>query len=175
MILSGAKDGYLSRNERDHAVIGELVRAKVDFPSIVSIFQNHPIGIDPVLGKFGEKGENGMDYLKGTYLKHVQSSDSKPEKPVFSPQRASDLQQEDFPEPRWAIEGLLPEGLTILAGPPKVGKSWLCLGVSLAVALGGVALGHISVERGDVLYFGLEDSKRRLKDRLESLLLTENQ
>ena len=175
LILTGAKEGYKSRSERDHAVIGELAKAGVDFPSIVSIYQNYPIGMDPLLGKFGEKGENGVEYLQRSYLEHVQSSNAKTGKPTFSPQRASDLQQEDFPEPRWAIEGLLPEGLTILAGPPKVGKSWLCLGVSLAVALGSVALGHIGVERGDVLYFGLEDSKRRLKDRLESLLLTENQ
>src|SRR5258708_18107521 len=52
---------------------------------------------------------------------------------------AADLLAEEFAEPKWAVPGLLPEGLTLLAGAPKVGKSWLCLGLALAVAAGGRA------------------------------------
>jgi hypothetical protein len=85
---------------------------------------------------------------------------------------AADLLAENLPEPRWAIEGILPEGLTLLAGKPKLGKSWLCLGVALAVASGGQALGKLRVEPGEVLYLALEDTKRRLKSRLEKLLGT---
>jgi hypothetical protein len=75
----------------------------------------------------------------------------------------------ELPEPQWAVKGILPDGLSLLAGKPKLGKSWLALNLALAVATGGVALGSISVERGDVLYLALEDTKRRLKDRVAKL------
>jgi len=74
-----------------------------------------------------------------------------------------------FPDPRWAVPGLIPEGLTILAGAPKQGKSWLCYSLTLAIASGGVALGNIPVEVGEVLYLSLEDTPRRLKFRCERL------
>jgi hypothetical protein len=171
LILSGAEDGYTSRNERDHAVIRELVRAKVDLPSIVSIFQNHPIGMDPVLGKFGEKGEYGIKYLEESYQKFFKETDSEKTTPaIFTPGRVSDLEREVFQEPRWAVDGLLLEGLSILAGPPKVGKSFLSFGICLSIATGRTALGQIEVERGDVLYLGLEDSKRRINSRVKALL-----
>ena len=35
------------------------------------------------------------------------------------------LDVQDFPPLRWAVPGLIPEGLTLLVGPPKAGKSWL--------------------------------------------------
>jgi hypothetical protein len=75
-----------------------------------------------------------------------------------------------LPPPRWAVEGIIPEGLTVLAGKPKLGKSWLVLHVALAVACGGLALGKIDVAGGDVLYISLEDTWRRLQDRLKRLL-----
>jgi RecA-family ATPase len=61
----------------------------------------------------------------------------------------------DFKPPRWAVPGLLPEGLTIIAGNPKAGKSWLVLDFCVAVASGGNALGNIACEPGDVLYLAL--------------------
>lgn len=86
---------------------------------------------------------------------------------------ATDLMLREFPEPRWAVEGLIPEGLTMLVGSPKLGKSWMCLGLALAVASGGRALGKIKVDRGDALYCALEDTPRRLQERLGRLLGSE--
>lgn len=76
----------------------------------------------------------------------------------------------NFPEPKWVVPGILPEGTTILAGKPKMGKSWLALEVAVAVASGGVALGKERVEQGSVLYLALEDNLRRLQSRLTKLL-----
>ncbi len=64
----------------------------------------------------------------------------------------------------------MPEGLTLLAGKPKLGKSWLALSVALAVAAGGVALGTYPVAQGEVLYLALEDNERRLQSRAKQLL-----
>lgn len=83
---------------------------------------------------------------------------------------ASDLMCAEFPEPRWAVPGLVAEGLNLLVGSPKLGKSWLCLGLGVAVASGGHALGRIPVDQGAVLYAALEDTPRRLQGRLGAVL-----
>lgn len=75
-----------------------------------------------------------------------------------------------FPPPRWVVPGIFPEGLTLLAGPPKVGKSWLSIGLAVAVAAGGKALSSIGVEPGPVLYLALEDTGRRLQNRMTKVL-----
>jgi hypothetical protein len=84
--------------------------------------------------------------------------------------RAGELMAMNFPAPRWVVPGIVPEGTTILAGKPKMGKSWLALGTSVAVAAGGVALDIKRVEQGAVLYLALEDNPRRLQSRLKKLL-----
>lgn len=83
---------------------------------------------------------------------------------------AAELLARDFPDPAWVVPGLLPEGATLLAGRPKMGKSWLALGLAVSVASGGIALGKVQVERGEALYLALEDTARRLKKRLEMML-----
>ena len=83
---------------------------------------------------------------------------------------AAELMAEDLPEVRWVVPDVLPEGVTFLAGKPKLGKSWMVMGLSLAVATGGVALGTKRVERGEVLHLALEDNRRRLQRRLDLLL-----
>ena len=83
---------------------------------------------------------------------------------------AADLVRKRFPEPRWAVPGVLPEGAALLAGAPKKGKSWLLLGIGVAIAAGGRALGSLPVAAGEVLYLALEDNERRLQERLLRVL-----
>jgi hypothetical protein len=83
---------------------------------------------------------------------------------------AAELMATTFPEPRWAVPGLVPEGVNLLASPPKSGKSWLVLGLGVAVAMGGKALGRIDVDEGPALYLALEDTPRRLQSRLGRIL-----
>jgi hypothetical protein len=82
----------------------------------------------------------------------------------------ADLMAMQFEEPRWAVPGILCEGLNVLAGAQKLGKSWLVGGAGIAVSSGGMVLGKIPVLQGDVLYLAMEDTKRRLKDRLSKML-----
>lgn len=84
--------------------------------------------------------------------------------------RAPELLGEIFAEPCFAVDGLLPEGLAFMCGAPKLGKSWMALGLSIAIASGGRALGSIPVQAGEALYLALEDSPRRLQSRLKTLL-----
>jgi hypothetical protein len=85
-------------------------------------------------------------------------------------QRIDALLSQEFAPTRWIVPDLLPEGLTLLAAKPKLGKSRLALGLALAVAAGGTALGEIEVEPGAVLYLALEDSLKRLRERTQKLL-----
>jgi len=78
-----------------------------------------------------------------------------------------------LPEPRWAVPGLLPAGLSVLAGAPKIGKSWLLLDICLRVAMGSKVLGACDVEPGPTLYLALEDTARRLQERARRLLRDE--
>lgn len=89
---------------------------------------------------------------------------------VASRWSATTLMGTVFADPRWAVPGLIPEGITLLAGAPKVGKSWLALGLAQAVASGGHALGRVPVEPGDCLYYALEDTPRRIQRRLAMVL-----
>jgi RecA-family ATPase len=75
----------------------------------------------------------------------------------------------DFAPLEYVIPGYVVEGLTVLGGKPKLGKSWWAYDASIAVATGGKAMGSIDCEQGDVLYLALEDNRRRVKDRLLTL------
>ena len=72
----------------------------------------------------------------------------------------------ELPEPSPVIEGVISEGLTLLAGKPKLGKSILALNLAAAIATGRPALGGFATRPGPVLYLSLEDGPRRLKGRL---------
>lgn len=83
---------------------------------------------------------------------------------------AADFMAKALPEPIWIAAGLIPAGLTIISGKPKMGKSWLVLALALARASGGKFLGR-DLEQGDVLYLALEDGERALQDRIRKLSL----
>lgn len=83
----------------------------------------------------------------------------------------NDLDAQEHEPLRWVLEGLLPEGLTIVAGRPKAGKSWLALQMAASVALGRNLLEpDCDCQAGEVLVLALEDSERRLKDRMRAIL-----
>jgi hypothetical protein len=83
---------------------------------------------------------------------------------------AAEIAAEELQPVKWVVPDILPEGVTFLAGKPKMGKSWMGLGLGIAIATGGVALGTRQVEQGEVLYLALEDNRRRIQNRLNKLL-----
>jgi len=81
----------------------------------------------------------------------------------------SELLNADLGKLQFAVPGLFPHGVNLLAGPPKTGKSLLSLNMALSIARGEDAFGQIAVEQGNVLYMALEDGARRMTDRLEKM------
>lgn len=68
----------------------------------------------------------------------------------------------------YCVDGLISQGLFILAGAPKVGKSWLALDMCLSIAKGEKVLGKETL-CGHAVYLSLEDSLIRLQNRLYEL------
>ena len=66
------------------------------------------------------------------------------------------------------IDGLLPAGTYLLAGAPKIGKSFLVLQMAYQVSMGVSFLGFSS-RQGTVLYLALEDTYERLQKRLAQM------
>lgn len=83
---------------------------------------------------------------------------------------ARELRRKEFEPIRYVVPRYIAEGCTLLAGRPKLGKSWLVLEMGLAVATGDICLGGIECEQGDVLYLALEDNERRLQKRIDKVL-----
>ena len=81
---------------------------------------------------------------------------------------AEDLQNRTYEPTPFLVDELIPEGLHILAGAPKIGKSWLALWLCLCVAQ-GQALWNFATTQGEALYLSLEDSFQRIQTRLFDL------
>lgn len=81
---------------------------------------------------------------------------------------AEELSRKTIEKTPFVVSSILPCGLTILAAPPKTGKSWLCLDLANAVATGERFWG-LSTSQGSVLYMALEDNEYRLQSRLRAI------
>lgn len=82
----------------------------------------------------------------------------------------AELQYKEFQPERWVVQDILPEGACLLAAKPKAKKSWLSLGLGIAVAMGGKALGRLDVSAGRVLYLDLEGKQQRIQKRTRAIL-----
>jgi len=83
------------------------------------------------------------------------------------------LMKQEYDPLKYAICDILPQGLFILAGAPKIGKSWLILDMCHSIAKGTELWGY-NTTKSDVLYIALEDNYRRLQDRLKKIVASES-
>src|SRR4051812_39851650 len=86
-----------------------------------------------------------------------------------------DLKTETFPPMRDVVPGLITEGVTLLAGKPKKGKTWMAIDIAIATTAHRYCLGDFLPQRGDVLYIALEDNKRRMQRRIRQLLYDDHE
>lgn len=70
-----------------------------------------------------------------------------------------------LPKRSFCIETLLPEGISMLGGAPKIGKSWMVLDFGVRIAK-GEPIWNLPTKPGTVLYLALEDSLARIQERL---------
>ena len=81
---------------------------------------------------------------------------------------ADTLMTKPLPKNRFLVESLVPQGVNILAGASKTGKSWLMLDMALKIA-SGEPLWGLETTQCDVLYLCLEDTYQRIQERLMKL------
>ena len=81
---------------------------------------------------------------------------------------ADTLQSTAYEPASFVVDDLLPQGLHLLAGAPKIGKSWLALWLCLCAAQ-GKPLWTFATRPCEVLYLCLEDSFQRIQSRLFDL------
>jgi RecA-family ATPase len=79
------------------------------------------------------------------------------------------LMQRDIEPPKFVVDRMITYGITILASPPKFGKSWMCLDMCISVATGTDFLGEKTNKDG-VIYLALEDGDYRLQDRSSKVI-----
>jgi hypothetical protein len=83
---------------------------------------------------------------------------------------AADLMKTVFKPRDFIVEDVLVNGLTILAGKPKKGKSWMTLAMLMDIARGVETFGVLKTKKSNAIYYDLEGGPQRLKERLSKLL-----
>lgn len=120
------------------------------------------------------KGEDVSDWLNSGNspedLATCISEWCKPWYPDNDPLQANswtigDLMSQEFPHVHWAIDGVIAEGVTLLAGPPKVGKTFWALEASISLALGRKVFGTVDAGQANVLYLCCEGTKTNIRQR----------
>ena len=168
LICNGAPVGQ--RSEAMMTVLNALAGAGLSDEGIFKVFDHHAIG-----EKYREKGSTRARWLQQQIVRarayvarHADSNEAaqKKNRPRVKIYTAAELVKTDFPEPKWAVPGILPEGVGILGGKPKHGKSIMGANLGQSLSNGEPALGSIPTQQGSVLYLALEDVPRRLKDRI---------
>jgi len=132
-----------------------------------------PSAVDlPQLSGMDKTGADDFIVRHGNGAKARKLFAELPVTPLLVPQGMTfeEIAGKKLPQPQWVVPGLVPVGLSELCGKPKIGKSWLTLDLSVAVATGGKVLDTYEAKRGGVLHLALEDTMRRFQDRLRRVL-----
>jgi hypothetical protein len=113
--------------------------------------------------------EKAVDHYRTTHDLDALLETATPTVDPFIFTDARTLQEQPSVPRRWLVQSLIANGLTILGGSPKSGKSYLAYALALAVATGGRWCGHWEVESGKVVFVALEDDPDETHHRLEEL------
>jgi hypothetical protein len=122
------------------------------------------------LGNDGELDEKDINTISSAFQADA-DHDKRGAVQVFNFQRVGDLKEVNE-EIDWTVDKLLSSGgISIIAGPPKSGKSTLIRQLSKSIAQGGDFLGR-KCKSGSVLYLALEEQRSMLGDQLRRLGVT---
>ncbi len=114
----------------------------------------------------GEKGEQSSS--DGASNNSDTSDDDDVWRPMLQP--LADLMAKELPPVRWIVDGLIPDGVTLIGAKAKKGKTALMMHIGCSVAGGNGTLGSVSTEQVEVLYLAMEDNERRFQKRMRQML-----
>jgi hypothetical protein len=124
--------------------------------------------------KAGKKALDELDGLRRLYSSYDPETDGEHPLSGLDHFTATELLEMELPPLEYVVEGVIPQGTSLLAAAPKIGKSILCLNIAVAVAMDGKALGKADVDGGRVLYIDLDGNKRGMQRRLQKILRGES-
>jgi len=172
LIKHGAENGQ--RSEAIMSVVNSLVNAHVPRELIHRVFNHFPIG-EKYREKCASKEQwldahihKAEDFINESNGRTGRSFRDGAKKPVIF--TAKDLDDENITPPAWIVPDMLAPGITLLAAPPKTGKTRLASAIALNLVMGEKVLGLIEAEKCEVLFLCLEDSNWRIKERLSSMM-----
>ena len=170
--IDDPEHAYPSRSERVMAVLIAMVSAGCNDDQMVAVMLDKSLPI----GEHVREHARMFNYLtrqitsaraKATPGQRVEVKIKATLSDILK--SAADLQTKTFDPLRWIVPNYLPEGLSVLGGKPKVGKSWLALDAATAVATGGTAWVS-NASRATCSRSCLEDGDRRLQRRMTMML-----
>lgn len=85
------------------------------------------------------------------------------------PQLGTDLLAKHFPPPTYFVKRTLVQGLTLLAGKSKRGKTFLCLDMGMAMSFGRQAFRALDTRQSNVLFISLEDGEILVQENLHKI------
>jgi len=141
----------------DHAKYRELIRngiisnaTTIRGRSPDKILEEHRVQIVDKLDAFMQRGKEQNKFDVGGYT-------------------LDELDDIEFPVTQFCVPDLIPEGVVLLCAPPKAGKSFFCLNLCIAKAIGGKLLDR-QLDQSECLYLALEDNAQSLKERTRRML-----
>jgi sugar-specific transcriptional regulator TrmB len=82
----------------------------------------------------------------------------------------ADIDESKIPPIQFIVDSIMPEGVTLLSGDAKIGKTWLALDIAIQVASGlDKVIGEYSTTKGNVLYLDFENGLRRMVQRTKGI------
>lgn len=173
-LFNGNIDAYKSQSEADFSLCLLLCYwCEQDAQKIDSIFRQSGLmrkKWDSKNGNttYGAKTiENALKAYRENPAQPAQSGgNSKVKIPKIV--RADELQKRDLPPVYFAVDQVLPKGVSAIASPPKYGKSWLALDLLLSVCRGADFMGFKTTQSA-CLYCDLETYDSAIQERLNVL------
>ena len=113
--------------------------------------------------------KSGLEPARQKNEIHKKSMPNAPLRKGIRTYTLSELRAQEFPETCWVVEGLIPEGITIMSAKPASYKTWLLLEIAKKVANGDPLFGRFTTEQAGVLMIDEENSARLLQQRVNLL------
>lgn len=162
----------ISDAERLGFIIGDtnaLAWYSDDYQAVLCKFRHDSQVWGRVIAAWQDLRKRPSDLEAAVDARLIQVSPTRTNGHFPTPQGATELLRKTLAPLRCFVDELLAEGLTILAGKPKKGKSYLALDMCLSLSVGREAFMKFPTEKSRVLYVSLEDGERRLQRRLRQI------
>ena len=113
----------------------------------------------------------GVDHVNVAEMPRHAKASQRPQLQPVKTVTGLEILKKEFPPPVFLFEGLLHNGVTLLCGRPKVGKSWLALQLAIDAACGRPAMTKFqNFGHAGVLYAALEEPESRTNARLKKFI-----